>query len=188
MERTGRPISLAADVRAMDDALIHEVGIPPGVLLEHAGHALADALVVWWGDRAPPRTLVLCGPGNNGGDGYALAGGSGDVLAGLCGRSSRTWPPTARAEPSPVISSTRWRSRGRGSTKRPRAGWRSGPRPRRSQTAFRRCGRGEGLEPPPKHHVPHARSAVRWVAADQQVVAAIPVEVTGAAHRRSHSA
>jgi NAD(P)H-hydrate epimerase len=57
----------------MDEALIAGVGLPVDVLMEHAAHGLADTLGAWWGSRPPPATLILCGPGNNGGDGYALA-------------------------------------------------------------------------------------------------------------------
>ena len=71
--RTGAPVSRAAVVRALDAALIDGVGIPSLVLMEHAAHGVADAVAAWWGDRAPPRTRILCGPGNNGGDGYAVA-------------------------------------------------------------------------------------------------------------------
>jgi NAD(P)H-hydrate epimerase len=73
MSRPGLPISPSADVRQMDEALIHGVGIPSAVLVEAAAHGTADALVAWWGARPPPSTLILCGPGNNGADGYALA-------------------------------------------------------------------------------------------------------------------
>ncbi len=73
MQRVGRPISRGAVVRALDAALIEGVGIPSAVLMEHAAHGVADAIVAWWGPRPPPATRILCGPGNNGGDGYAVA-------------------------------------------------------------------------------------------------------------------
>ncbi|MSQ03274.1 MAG: bifunctional ADP-dependent NAD(P)H-hydrate dehydratase/NAD(P)H-hydrate epimerase [Myxococcales bacterium] len=60
-------------MRGLDAALIHGVGIPSAVLMEHAAHGVADAIVAWWGPRPPPPTRILCGPGNNGGDGYAVA-------------------------------------------------------------------------------------------------------------------
>jgi hydroxyethylthiazole kinase-like uncharacterized protein yjeF len=50
----------------------HGAQLPPGTLMERAGHAAAR----WLHGRLPARpasVLVLCGPGNNGGDGYVCA-------------------------------------------------------------------------------------------------------------------
>jgi hydroxyethylthiazole kinase-like uncharacterized protein yjeF len=50
--------------------MIEEVGLPSPVLMEHAAHGVADAILSRYGRV---RFGVLCGPGNNGGDGWAVA-------------------------------------------------------------------------------------------------------------------
>ncbi|PZN29574.1 MAG: bifunctional ADP-dependent NAD(P)H-hydrate dehydratase/NAD(P)H-hydrate epimerase [Proteobacteria bacterium] len=67
------PISLhtAAQVRALDAYAIDTLGIPGYTLMTRAGEAAVDVLRNAW--PAARRILVVCGPGNNGGDGYVLA-------------------------------------------------------------------------------------------------------------------
>jgi NAD(P)H-hydrate epimerase len=67
------PTSLysAAQVRAIDRHVIDTLGIPGFTLMTRAGEAALRALRARW-PRAQ-RVLVLCGGGNNGGDGYVLA-------------------------------------------------------------------------------------------------------------------
>ncbi|KAA9331481.1 NAD(P)H-hydrate dehydratase [Hymenobacter busanensis] len=63
----------AAQTRAADAATIEEEGIGSDVLMERA----ATAFTNWLTPRLTPadagNVLVLCGPGNNGGDGLAVA-------------------------------------------------------------------------------------------------------------------
>ena len=66
---TGLPILTAAETRAAEQALF-DAGQSVAALMARAGTAAAD--IVW--DRFGPKpTLVACGPGNNGGDGYVIA-------------------------------------------------------------------------------------------------------------------
>jgi hydroxyethylthiazole kinase-like uncharacterized protein yjeF len=65
----GRPILTAAEMRAAEAHAI-AAGTPAGTLMERAGLAAAEAILRFAG---PVPALVLCGPGNNGGDGYVIA-------------------------------------------------------------------------------------------------------------------
>lgn len=67
--RIGRPILTAAETRAAEQA-IFAAGTSVEALMEQAGAAVAEAA---WRFAAMPPTLILCGPGNNGGDGYVAA-------------------------------------------------------------------------------------------------------------------
>ncbi|MCI0364057.1 MAG: NAD(P)H-hydrate epimerase [Phycisphaerales bacterium] len=62
-------------VRAVDRAAIQEYGIPGAVLMENAAVGLAEhaMLMLPPAVNASPAVLIVCGAGNNGGDGYALA-------------------------------------------------------------------------------------------------------------------
>ncbi|HUO81257.1 MAG TPA: NAD(P)H-hydrate dehydratase [Gammaproteobacteria bacterium] len=61
----------AARVRELDRLAIEEVGIAGYTLMSRAGRAAFLAMRERWPDSG--RVLVLCGSGNNGGDGYVLA-------------------------------------------------------------------------------------------------------------------
>jgi hydroxyethylthiazole kinase-like uncharacterized protein yjeF len=62
-------ILTAAEMRAAEARAI-AAGTPVETLMERAGAAAAEAA---WRFAGPLPTLVLCGPGNNGGDGYVIA-------------------------------------------------------------------------------------------------------------------
>ena len=62
-----------AQVREVDRIAIEEYGIPGVVLMENAARAVAAAAMKLMVDFRTSRTLILCGGGNNGGDGLAVA-------------------------------------------------------------------------------------------------------------------
>jgi hydroxyethylthiazole kinase-like uncharacterized protein yjeF len=67
-------IATAAQIRAIDRRAIDEIGIPGPVLMEAAGAAFARACVEELGGSVRgKRIALLCGKGNNGGDGFVAA-------------------------------------------------------------------------------------------------------------------
>lgn len=61
----------AAQVRGIDYAAIHELNIAGYELMCRAGRAVVDVAREAYPDAG--RWLIMCGPGNNGGDGYVVA-------------------------------------------------------------------------------------------------------------------
>jgi NAD(P)H-hydrate epimerase len=59
------------EVRELDRRAIDGFSVPGIVLMENAGRGCAELLRRLNPDRAP--VLILCGPGNNGGDGFVIA-------------------------------------------------------------------------------------------------------------------
>ena len=67
-----KPFRLSRDaVRELDRRAIEEYGLPGVVLMENAGRGAADLLREL--TPRPEKVLILCGPGNNGGDGFVMA-------------------------------------------------------------------------------------------------------------------
>jgi hydroxyethylthiazole kinase-like uncharacterized protein yjeF len=65
-----RTALLSPSETGLADAAAAAMGYPVAQLMENAGRAVARAVHA---RIRPGRTLVLCGPGNNGGDGYVAA-------------------------------------------------------------------------------------------------------------------
>ncbi len=62
-----------AAVRDVDRLAVEVFGIPSIVLMENAAFHIADVALHLLREARPPRILIVCGPGNNGGDGLAAA-------------------------------------------------------------------------------------------------------------------
>ncbi|MET1111432.1 MAG: NAD(P)H-hydrate epimerase, partial [Allosphingosinicella sp.] len=110
-----RPILTAAQMRSAEAAAI-AAGTPAAELMERAGAAAAEAI---WRFAGPMPALVLCGPGNNGGDGYVVArhlaergtkvrvAASAEPKTPEAQAARAAWPgvvePLAEAEPAPLL-------------------------------------------------------------------------------------
>ena len=64
------PLLDVEQLRATDAWAIAERGVPGVELMERAGEGLFEVV---FKDAPPGEIVVVCGGGNNGGDGYAVA-------------------------------------------------------------------------------------------------------------------
>jgi len=71
MHATTDALYTAEQVRELDRRAIEDLGMPGYELMTRAGHATLNGLRALW--PAARSIAVLCGPGNNGGDGYVVA-------------------------------------------------------------------------------------------------------------------
>jgi len=70
------PVVTRAQMRAYDKFAIEICHVPSIVLMENAARGAADIIVRLLGDGAEARAgrvVVVCGAGNNGGDGFGVA-------------------------------------------------------------------------------------------------------------------
>lgn len=101
----------AAQMRAVEQAAIAEGSVTGLELMERAGQGVVAAVFEEWPELAATshRVVVLCGPGNNGGDGFVIArllhGWGWKVEAFLYGEAEKL-PPDAR------VNYDRWRALG----------------------------------------------------------------------------
>jgi hydroxyethylthiazole kinase-like uncharacterized protein yjeF len=63
----------SAQMREADRRTTEEIGIPSLVLMENAGRQVVAAIEAVHGDLLEQSVAVLCGRGNNGGDGFVVA-------------------------------------------------------------------------------------------------------------------
>jgi len=66
----GTPLFTVAQLRALEQAA--QAGLPPGELMARAGRGAARRIDALAGDRRA-SVCIVCGPGNNGGDGFVVA-------------------------------------------------------------------------------------------------------------------
>ncbi|HQZ81816.1 MAG TPA: NAD(P)H-hydrate dehydratase [Pyrinomonadaceae bacterium] len=90
-----QPVLTAAQMREVDRLTTEIYGIPSIVLMENAAHAVARVITEKLGGSVKGRSiLILCGKGNNGGDGAALArllvSDGGQVTVVLLGKVAAT--------------------------------------------------------------------------------------------------
>jgi len=63
----------SAQMQALDLRTMTEAGIPGKTLMERAGGSVVACLEEAWGSPRGKHVTVLCGKGNNGGDGFVIA-------------------------------------------------------------------------------------------------------------------
>jgi NAD(P)H-hydrate epimerase len=61
------------EMRAIDKAAIKGLGIPGVILMENAGQSVVDAMEDFFDMEGVGKVTVVCGRGNNGGDGFVVA-------------------------------------------------------------------------------------------------------------------
>lgn len=67
-------VTTAAQMRSMDRIAMHGIyAIAPAVLMENAGHAVAERAGAWLEGWDGKDVVLFCGKGNNGGDGFVIA-------------------------------------------------------------------------------------------------------------------
>lgn len=66
-------IATAEEIRELDRRAIEDLGIPGVVLMENAGTRVVRVMLERYPDLKKRRVLIVCGKGNNGGDGFVVA-------------------------------------------------------------------------------------------------------------------
>lgn len=67
------PVVTSREMREFDRIAIKEIGIPGLILMENAGRGIVDAIGLKYGCVCTKKFLIVCGKGNNGGDGFVVA-------------------------------------------------------------------------------------------------------------------
>src|SRR4051812_11931056 len=69
----GMRVLNSSQMREADRRTIDDIGIPSLVLMENAGRQVVAAMEAMFPDLSERQIGVLCGLGNNGGDGFVVA-------------------------------------------------------------------------------------------------------------------
>lgn len=71
----GDAVLTAAEMREVETSAIQSGAVTGAALMDRAGRGAMAVILAHWPALAarPGRSVVLCGPGNNGGDGYVMA-------------------------------------------------------------------------------------------------------------------
>jgi len=110
-QKRGDVVLSAAEMRAVETAAMAAGRVTGAVLMDRAGCGAVAAMLDRWPGLAAgaPRAVVLCGPGNNGGDGYVMAR---DLAArGWVVEVCALGDP-ARLPPDAAAAHDAWRARG----------------------------------------------------------------------------
>lgn len=61
------------EIQELEKTAIRMIGIPSLVLMDNAGRAVAASVIKYLKNTAKPKVVIVCGTGNNGGDGLVAA-------------------------------------------------------------------------------------------------------------------
>ncbi|HSE05428.1 MAG TPA: NAD(P)H-hydrate dehydratase [Methylomirabilota bacterium] len=102
------PVFTAAEMRALDARAIRDLGIPGPRLMDNAGSAAAAAIARHLAPIRGKSVVIVCGKGNNGGDGFVVA-----RRLRARGAAVRVYLVASRAEirGDAAIALGRWRGR-----------------------------------------------------------------------------
>ncbi|MDW8365935.1 MAG: NAD(P)H-hydrate dehydratase [Abditibacteriales bacterium] len=66
-------LTLTSEIRQIDQTAIEQLGMSGMMLMESAGLRVVESIEAKMGDLRGKRVVIVCGKGNNGGDGFAIA-------------------------------------------------------------------------------------------------------------------
>ncbi|MES3009005.1 MAG: NAD(P)H-hydrate dehydratase [Pseudomonadota bacterium] len=166
LARLPQTLYRAAQVRAIDRFAIEQTGIPGLELMQRAASVVLHATLQRWPEVR--RLLIVCGTGNNGGDGYLVA-----ALAAAQGLSVRVLEPGAVERLNGDALSARQKALAQGVSCQPLRGVEDYPANNtRSDTVLIDALLGIGLRGALK---PEYRDAIQWINASGLPVVAVDI-------------